>query len=128
VTDVGLVLDTDALLSYADGSDRVGAFIADTADAGFTVLIPATCLAAAYRAVAGAGWPYLDVAASLPHVMVAPLEHDHCAVLGGWSRSLGLDLAHAAIETAGHPIVPLLTSRRDLVTQFLPKEWPIIDL
>jgi hypothetical protein len=48
--------------------------------------------------------------------------------LGGWARTLGLDTAHAAIEAATHDIVPLLTNKRDLVTRFLPKEWPIIDI
>lgn len=61
-------------------------------------------------------------------VVVSPFEHDHCAVLGGWARKLGIPLAHAAVEAAGHPIVPLMTAHRELVTQFLPKEWLIIDI
>jgi len=44
------------------------------------------------------------------------------------ARTLGLDTAHAAIEAAAHPVVPLMTSQRDLVSRFLPKEWPIIDV
>jgi hypothetical protein len=70
----------------------------------------------------------LDVIANLAHAVVAPLTHEHCAVLGGWARTIGLDTAHAAIEAATHAIVPLITSKRDLVTQFLPKDWPIIDV
>ena len=34
----------------------------------------------------------------------------------------------AAIEAAARPVVTLMTSQRGLVTQFLPKEWPIIDV
>jgi hypothetical protein len=128
VTDVGLILDASALLSYAEGREAVGHEIAETADHGLTVLVPATCLAAAYKDVNSEGWPYLDVISGMPSVVVVPLEHDHCAVLGGWARTLGLPLAHAAVETANHPIVPLMTAHRDLVTQFLPKEWPIIDI
>jgi hypothetical protein len=55
------------------------------------------------------------------------LESDHCAVLGGWARTLGLDTAHAAIEAA-IAITPLMTRQRALVTQFLAAEWPIIDI
>jgi hypothetical protein len=40
---------------------------------------------------------------------------------------LGLDSAHAAIESASVR-VPLMTDKRELVTQFLAKEWPIIDI
>ena len=68
------------------------------------------------------------VTASLEHVVVSPLEREHCAFLGGWARTLGLATADAAIEAATHAITPLMTSQRDLVTQFLPKEWPIIDV
>jgi hypothetical protein len=32
-------------------------------------------------------------------------------------------LAHAA-----HPLVPIVTDRRELFVAVLPKEWPIIDL
>jgi hypothetical protein len=126
--ELGLVLDTDALLVYSAGSERVGFAMSRAADAGQSVLVPATCLAAAYRDAPAVSVPYLDILASLPYVVVAPLEHDHCSVLGGWAQSLGLDLAHAAIETAAHPIVRLMTAHRKLVTEFLPKEWPIIDV
>jgi len=124
----GLVLDTAALLAYAEGTDRVGDRLAAVADRGECVLIPATCLASAYQQVVNDGWNYLDMIATLEHAVVAPLTHEHCAVLGGWARTLGLDTAHAAIEAATHGIVPLMTSRRDLVTTFLPQGWPIIDV
>ena len=125
---VGLVLDTDALLVYSGGSDLVGGTMSKTAETGHRVLIPATCLAAAYSQALPVSVPYLDVLSSLPYVVVAPLEQDHCPVLGGWARTLGLDLAHAAIEAASHPIVRLMTASRAKVTEFLPKEWPIIDV
>ena len=92
------------------------------------MLIPATCLASAYRDVDRAGGDLLDLIANLDHAVVSPLERDHCAELGGWARTLGLDTAHAAIDAATHRVAPLMTSQRDLVTQFLPKEWPIIDI
>ena len=95
---------------------------------GYAVLIPAACLASAYRDVDAGGWHLLDVITNLQHTIVSPLEGDDCPVLGGWARTLGLDTAHAAIEAAAHPVVPLMTSQRDLVSKFLPKEWPIIDV
>ena len=124
----GLVLDTAALLAYADGTDRVGDRLAAVADRGESVLIPATCLASAYQQVSNDGRDYLDVIANLEHAVVAPLTRDHCSVLGGWARTLRLDTAHAAIEAAANAIVPLMTNRRDLVTRFLPKDWPIVDV
>lgn len=128
VNSPGLVLDTAALLAYAAGTGMVGGRVAVVADRGETVVIPATCLACAYQRVTSDGWDYLDVISNLEHTVVVPLVHDHCAVLGGWARTLGLDTAHAAIEAATHAIVPLMTSQRDLVTRFLPKDWPIIDV
>jgi hypothetical protein len=128
MSDVGLVLDTGALLAYARGNNRVGDVLMALADRGDTVLIPATCLAHAYQRVDGPGWDYLDLIANLHHTVVAPLVQDQCAIAGGWARTLGLDTAHAAIEAATHAVVPLMTDRRDLVTQFLREEWPILDV
>ena len=122
-----MVLDTAALVEYAYGNDSIGEYLAFTADEGDTALIPATCLASAYRDVNASGADLLGVLSGLPHVVVAPLEVEHCAVLGGWARTLGLDTAHAAIEAAS-AMTPLITRQRDLVTRFLAPEWPIIEI
>jgi hypothetical protein len=124
----GVVLDTSAIVAYTTGSDVVGGRVSAAADEGLRVVIPATCLATAYQQVPSDGWGLLDILGTLPQVVVAPLEHDMCAFLGGWARSLGLDLAHAAMESAAFPPVPLITDQRDRVTAILPKEWPIIEL
>jgi hypothetical protein len=92
------------------------------------VVIPAACLATAYRDVHAGGSGLLDLIASLEHAVVTPLTRGHCAVAGGWSRILGLDTAHAAIEAASNPITPLMTQHRSLVVRFLPKAWPIVDV
>jgi len=128
VHDAGVVLDTPALLAYATGNALVGREIAAIADEGRTVIVPALCLAVAYREVSTDGCTYLDRLGGLPHVVVTPLEHDMCAVLGGWARTLGLDLAQAAMESSSIPPTPLLTDRRLLLEELLPKEWPIIEL
>lgn len=129
MAEIGRVLDTSAMLAYARGSRVVGEELALAADDSLDVLLPALCLAEAYRQINDDGWHYLDVLATLPNVVVAPVEHGHCAVMGGWARVVGgMDLAQAAIETAANPIVPLVTAHRELLTRILPKEWPIIDL
>lgn len=125
---VGLVLDTAALVACANRDHRVGEHLAAVADRGMTVLIPAACLAAAYRDSADGGWDLLDLIGTLDHAVVSPLERGHCAVLGGWARTLGLDTAQAAIEAVTHGVAPLMTGQRDAVTRFLPKEWPIVDV
>jgi hypothetical protein len=128
MTDVALILDADALLAYAGGSERIGAFIAKAADDGKSVLIPATSLADAYCRADSHRFPYLDVIATLSWVDIVPLDRELCLFVGGWARKLGLELAHAAIEASSYPMTPFLTSRRELVTEHLAKGWPIIDL
>jgi hypothetical protein len=124
----GVVLDTAALLAYARGDIRVGQAVAEFSDEGAIVVIPAACLACAYRDVDGDGANLLDLISGLGHVLVAPLTHEHCAVTGGWARVLGLDTAHAGVEAASVPMTPLMTDRGDLVRRFLPKHWPIVDV
>jgi hypothetical protein len=124
----GIVLDTAALLAYARGDMRVGQAVAEFSDEGAVVVIPAACLAMAYRGVDSDGANLLDLISVLGHATVVPLTHEHCAVVGGWSRVLGLDTAQAAVEAASIPMTPLMTDRRDLVSRFLPKHWPIIDV
>jgi hypothetical protein len=124
----GIVLDTAALLAYARGDLRVGSLVARRASDGEIVVIPAACLAAAHRDVDTDGANLLDLIGGLAHAQVTPLTHEHCAVVGGWARVLGLDTAQAAVEAASIPVTPLVTDRRDLVSRFLPKDWPIIDV
>ncbi|MFG1950999.1 hypothetical protein [Micromonospora sp. NPDC048830] len=128
MTEAGLVLDTASLLAYSEGVEAVGEQIAKVADRRQSVIVPALCLAAAYRQVTSDGWPLLDIVGDLEQVVVTPVEHDMCAILGGWSRSLGsMDLAQAAMEAA-RATTPIMTDRRELLGEVLPKEWPIIDL
>jgi hypothetical protein len=129
MTEIGVVLDTAALIAYARGNARVGELLVNLADNGERYVVPSTCLASAYRDAPTGGEDLLDLIANQPLAVVVPLEHEHCAVAGGWARVLGLDTAHAAIEAAStDAVVPLMTDKRDLVTQFLAKEWPIIDI
>ncbi|WP_433687005.1 hypothetical protein ACQP0I_25480 [Micromonospora carbonacea] len=128
MSEAGLVLDTSCLLAYSEGTEAVGEQIAKVADKLQGVVVPALCLAAAYRQVTSDGWPLLDILGDLEQVVVTPVEHDMCAILGGWSRTLGsMDLAQAAMEAA-RATTPIMTDRREVLGEVLPKEWPIIDL
>jgi hypothetical protein len=128
VRDPGIVLDTAALIAYARGDIRVGQILADLSQYGEIAVIPAACLASAYRDVDADGANLLDLIAGMPNATVAPLTREQCAVTGGWARVLGLDTAQAAVEAANDRVTPLMTDRGDLVSQFLPEDWPIIDV
>ncbi|MGC4887311.1 hypothetical protein [Micromonospora sp. DT227] len=128
MADPGLVLDTACLLAHAEGAEPVGEQIVQVADRGQSVIVPALCLAEAYRRVTTDGWRLLDILGDLDQVVVAPVAHDMCMFLGGWSRTLGsMDLAQTALEAA-RATTPIMTDRRELLGEVLPKEWPVIDL
>ncbi len=126
----GLALDTAALLAYSAMELDIGHRIARAADQGVDVLVPSLCLAHAHLQATAGQWEMLEVLAALPHVRVTPVEADMCAFLGGWSRRMAgrMDLAQLAMDAATHPLVPIMTDRRELLGEVLPKEWPIIDL
>jgi hypothetical protein len=125
---VGLILDTTALVAYMNGSINVGTRIAEAADEGYDVLVPALCLAQAHRDADATSFRWLGVLADVGNVQVVPLERRRCSIVGSWSRALGtLDLAHVAVEAAANPIVPIVTTRGHLLRTVLPAAWPIIE-
>ncbi|MFI2714142.1 hypothetical protein ACH495_28880 [Micromonospora sp. NPDC018662] len=130
MTQFGLALDTAALLAYSSGARDVGARIAEAADYARDVLVPGLCLAHAHERATAAQWELLELLAALPHVRISTVEPDMCSYLGGWSRRMSgrMDLAHLAMEAAANPLVPIMTDRRELLGEVLPKEWPVIDL
>jgi hypothetical protein len=124
-----LVLDTDAVLAYARGSFEVGEHISRAADAEDFVIVPALCLAEAYRRAGGDAWHYLDVLSDLDATVVTAVEPDAALFLGGHAHQLGSKhLAHAVLEAVAHAVTPIMTAQRERVTRVLAKEWPIIDL
>ncbi|MFF0155219.1 hypothetical protein [Micromonospora sp. NPDC005203] len=130
MTTFGLALDTTALLAYSATTQEVGHRIAEVADHALDVLVPALCLARAHQQATPEQWELLELLSALPNIRVTPVEADMCAVLGGWSRRMNdrMDLAQLAMEAASRPLVPIMTNRRELLGEVLPKEWPIIDL
>lgn len=126
---VGLVLDADSILAYAQGSLKVGLTISKVTAKRETVLAPVLCLAEAYRRATSDEWDYLEVLWNVPGVVVTPVEPGDAQFLGGHARMLGSKhLAHAVIEAAANPIATIMTAQRERVTEILAKEWPIIDL
>ena len=124
---IGLVLDTTALVAYTSGVESVGIRVAQAADDSLEVIVPALCLAQAYREAGRDTYRLLDVLVQIPNVVVGPVERRHCSVLGGWSHALEtLDLAQVAIEAAAYGVVPVMTSRAGLLHRVLPRAWPII--
>ncbi|MEV5445462.1 hypothetical protein AB0N23_23415, partial [Streptomyces sp. NPDC052644] len=71
---VAVVLDATALAAYVDGQVAVGELIAEVADEGRTVGVPAVCLAAAYTATSSdVGTALLTLLTTTPAITVLPL-------------------------------------------------------
>jgi hypothetical protein len=123
-----IVLDTPAISAYATGTHGVGLMLARTSAAGEIAILPALCLAEAYRSATAEDALLLDHLHNLPVTVVTPVVADDCAVLGGWAGRLGrMDLAHAAMASAIGRI-PIVTPDGHAVHAMLAKKWPIIDL
>jgi hypothetical protein len=124
-----LVLDTDSVLAYAAGHMKVGKAIADRSDLGESVIVPLICVMEAHRRVEGDGHNLIDLLVSLNNVETPPVGLDECVFIGGWARALGsLDLAHAVLETASRPVIPIMTGEPKAVQQILAPGWPIVEL
>ncbi|WP_091461175.1 hypothetical protein [Micromonospora inyonensis] len=131
---VAVVLDVTALVAYVDGQVAVGELIAEVADEGRQVAVPAACLAAAYAATTGdVGAALLTLLASTPAVTVVPLGAepgvDDARQVGVLARAVGGDLAlgHAA-RTAIVCQAHLATTDPKLAAAVLPAGWSILDL
>jgi hypothetical protein len=93
-----LVLDTSAIVAFADGSVHVGEPITEARDAGGVVLVPVVCLAEAARKVDDS---MLRVLVGNPACEVAPLTRDTWPMTATTIRMLGrLDLATSLIAAS----------------------------
>jgi hypothetical protein len=132
--DIAVVLDASALQAYVAGEVAVGELIAEVADEGRQVGVPAVCLAAAYAAIT------TDIAAALltlltttPVVRVLPLGADpgvdDTRQAGVLARAADGDLAlghaaRAAIAYQAH----YATTQPKTAALVLPAGWSILDL
>ena len=122
------VFDTAAIDAYVDGTIRVGRMLAGASKNDQQVIVPVLCLADAHRRANPDQALMLDLLQSQPAVRITPVLGEDAVMVGGWSRRLGtLDAAQAALEAATHRL-PIVTDRREILTQILAKEWPIFDL
>ncbi|MDR7278760.1 hypothetical protein [Catenuloplanes atrovinosus] len=126
---VAAVLDTGAITAYMGGeSIDVGGLLAGAALRHQWAVVPALCLAAAYREATPEQALRLDILMNLPTALIPPVVPGDAPVLGGWSRITEQpDLAHALLEAVSRH-APLVTTRREVATRVLPKEWPIIEV
>ncbi|GAB3866408.1 hypothetical protein GCM10029963_79670 [Micromonospora andamanensis] len=131
---VAVVLDATALAAYVDGRVAVGELIAEVADEGRTVGVPAACLAAAYAASSSeVSAALLTLLTTTPTVTVLPLGAelgvDDARQVGILARAAGGDIAlgHAARTAIAHQ-AHLATTATTPAAAVLPGGWSILDL
>jgi hypothetical protein len=131
---VAVVLDASALAAYVDGQVAVGELIAEVADEGRQVAVPAACLAAAHAAATGdVGAALLALLATTPAVTLVPLgadpSVDDVRQTGALARAAGGDIAlgHAARTALTHQ-AHLATADPTAAAVVLPTGWSILDL
>jgi hypothetical protein len=135
VTDeIAVVLDTSALLSYVAGEVAIGELIAEVADEGRHVGVPAVCLAGAHAATdSDLGIALLTLLVTTPVVRPLPLGADPAVddarQAGVLARAAGGDLAlgHAARAAIAHQ-AHLATADPKTAAAVLPAGWSILDL
>lgn len=128
--DVAVVLDASALLSYVEGRVAVGELMAEVADGGRQVAVPAACLAAAYAATSSeVGAALLALLMTAPVVRVLPLSGDDARETGTLARSVGGDVAlgHAARAALAYE-AHVATARPAAAAAVLPEKWSILAL
>ncbi|MFI5837716.1 hypothetical protein ACIA5A_28965 [Micromonospora sp. NPDC051300] len=133
-TDVAVVLDAAALTAYVEGQVAVGELIAEVADEGRQVAVPASCLAAAYAATKDdVGAALLTLLATTPAVAVVPLGADpgvdDARQAGVLARAAAGDIAlgHAARTALAHQ-AHLATTDPAGAAVVLPTGWSVLDL
>lgn len=131
---IAVVLDATALAAYVDGHVAVGELIAEVADEGRTVGVPAACLAAAYAATSSdVGAALLALLTTTPAVTVLPLGAEpgvnDARQTGVLARAAGGDIAlgHAARTAIAHR-AHLATTDPKPAAVVLPTGWSILDL
>jgi len=124
---IGLILDHTAVRFYRDGRGRVGALIARTSAMRQRIGLPVLALAEGYRHAGPEQALVLDVLANLPAVDILPLDATAAPTLGTWANRLGdYPLAHAVLETASRPVVPLVSALPTTVHRILAEGWPVV--
>ncbi|HET8658345.1 MAG TPA: hypothetical protein VFM55_05025 [Micromonosporaceae bacterium] len=132
--EIAVVLDASALLAYVAGEVAVGELLAEVADEGRQVGVPAACLAAAHAATAtDIGTALLVLLVTAPAVRLLSLGADpgvdDARQAGALARGAGGDIAlgHAARAAIVHR-AHIATTDPKTVALVLPAGWSILDL
>jgi hypothetical protein len=97
---VRLVLDTSAVLAYAVGSINVGELIAEVADEGHRIGVPALCLVDAFRQADQDDLSALRVLTRHPRCAILPMLAGNWEPVAERARVLDrVDLALCLVET-----------------------------
>ena len=124
-TEVRAVLDTTAILSYAQGHVHVGELLVDIADEGAYVALPSVALLAAHAELLGdrAARARLGLLSALPAVLPLALGHAEAADVATLVALAAGDLgrAHAAWAALAHAAY-FLTTEPDRAPPILTKD------
>jgi len=105
---VRLVLDTSAVLAYADGSIDLGEVITEVVDEAQRFAVPAPCLIEASRLARDDQAAGTRLLVHHTHCVVLPLPADGWEPVAARARTLGrADLAACLVEAAALPPSPL---------------------
>ncbi|MET8305712.1 hypothetical protein [Micromonospora sp. NPDC005173] len=127
---IAAVLDASALTAYAEGNVSVGELMAEVADEGRQVAVPAACLAAAYAGTADeVGAALLALLMTAPVVRLLPLDADDVRATGTLARVIDGDIslghaARAALTYRAH----YATAQPKEAAKVLPATWSILEL
>ncbi|WFE53611.1 hypothetical protein [Micromonospora sp. WMMD1155] len=127
------MLDTGALMAYAQGVDAVGEAMVEAADADATIAVPLVCLLEAYSLLDHTEHEYLSMLRRNPAVqIVTPALHvdraDDCPMIGGMARQTGRLGAGSAAFLAISNAAGVITSRADQLRKVLGDDWPIVEV
>ncbi|MEU8405634.1 hypothetical protein AB0C19_05480 [Micromonospora sp. NPDC048842] len=127
------VLDSGALMAYAQGVDAVGEALVAAADADATVAVPLVCLLEAYSLLDHTEHEYLSMLRRNPAVrIITPALHvdraDDCPMIGGMARQAGRLGAGNAAYLAISNAAGVITSRADQLRKVLGDDWPIVEV
>ncbi|MRH90640.1 hypothetical protein GFY24_24900 [Nocardia sp. SYP-A9097] len=121
----GVVFDTAALTAWAHRVAYVQSVVWATADAGHTIIIPATALAAARALIPPGRLDILAVLLDLPNTVIQPLDRPASDQLGA---ALADRIDADALIPAGHATIeavsrdwPCLTDRPDTLRKLDPR-------
>ncbi|WP_040778809.1 hypothetical protein [Nocardia pneumoniae] len=117
----GIVLDAAAIVAFVNRANYAQAVVWATVDAGNTIVVPSTVLAAARTHIPADRLDILAVLVGLPHTVVPAFGHttDHRLDVDRWAGAL-IAAGHATREAVSRDW-PCLTGRPKRLRQIDPR-------